>query len=118
MKSPDKIEQKREKEMNMISCMIQVYCKGNHGKGTSLCMECEELRQYANKRISGCPVMENKTFCSNCKIHCYQPAMRMKIKEVMRFSGPRMLMVHPFMALRHVLLTVKSKYNKGAVNDK
>ena len=35
--------------------------------------------------------METKTFCSNCKVHCYKPEMRKKIRAVMRFSGPRMI---------------------------
>ena len=24
----------------------------------------------------------NETFCSNCKVHCYKPEMREKIREV------------------------------------
>ena len=39
--------------------------------------------------------MESKTFCSNCRVHCYCPDMREKIRMVMRFSGPRMLFYHP-----------------------
>ena len=47
--------------------------------------------------------METKTFCSKCKVHCYKPDMQKKIKEVMRFSGPRMLFYHPVLALRHFI---------------
>lgn len=47
-------------------------------------------------------MMETKTFCSNCKVHCYRPEMREKIRVVMRYSGPRMLFCHPILALRHV----------------
>lgn len=32
--------------------------------------------------------METKTFCSNCKVHCYKPEMREKIRDVMRFPAP------------------------------
>ena len=53
--------------------------------------------------------MENKTFCSNCKTHCYQTQMRERIRQVMRYSGPRMLLHHPVMAVRHVVETVKEK---------
>ena len=31
--------------------------------------------------------MEQKTFCANCKVHCYKPEMREQIRKVMRFSG-------------------------------
>ena len=53
--------------------------------------------------------METKTFCSNCKVHCYKPEMREKIRDVMRFSGPRMLFVHPVAAIRHVMETNREK---------
>ena len=34
---------------------------------------------------------------------------REKIREVMRFSGPRMLFYHPIIAIRHVLESRKEK---------
>ena len=53
--------------------------------------------------------METKTFCSACKVHCYKPALREKIRAVMRWYGPRMLTVHPVLALRHAAVTLKAK---------
>jgi hypothetical protein len=53
--------------------------------------------------------MESKTFCSNCKVHCYKPEMREKIREVMRFSGPRMILHHPITSIRHVIESNKEK---------
>lgn len=29
-----------------------------------------------------CPFMENKTFCSNCKVHCCKPEMRERIRAL------------------------------------
>lgn len=34
---------------------------------------------------------------------------REKIREVMRFAGPRMLLYHPAMALRHVVSSMREK---------
>ena len=56
-----------------------------------------------------CPFMESKTFCSNCRVHCYCPDMRAKIRMVMRFSGPRMLFYHPVLAIRHLVESTKGK---------
>ena len=67
------------------------------------------LNDYAILRSDRCPFMESKTFCSNCKVHCYKPEMREKIREVMRFSGPRMIFYHPVMAVRHVIESKKEK---------
>ena len=100
---------KREREKELVSQMIALYCKKKHRGRKELCKECEELMTYARMRSDKCPFMEMKTFCSNCRVHCYQPAMREKIKEVMRFSGPRLIFTHPIIAIKHVIETKKEK---------
>lgn len=102
------IESKREKEKQVVGQMISIYCRKNHG-GKNLCPECQALMDYALRRIDKCPFMETKTFCSNCKVHCYKPEMREKIRVVMRFSGPRMLFIHPIITIKHVMLSLKEK---------
>ena len=53
--------------------------------------------------------METKTFCSQCKVHCYKTKQREQIRKVMRFSGPRMLFYHPIMAIRHLYYQITDK---------
>lgn len=103
------IEIKREREKIMVSQMIALYCRNKHGKRQGLCPDCAALDSYARERSDKCPFMETKTFCSNCKVHCYNSKMREKIRAVMRFSGPRMMFHHPVMAVCHVLETKKEK---------
>jgi hypothetical protein len=100
---------KREREKELVSQMIALYCKKQHHTKGALCPECAALRDYARQRSEKCPFMESKTFCSNCKVHCYKPEMREKIREVMRFSGPRMILHHPITAIRHVIESNKEK---------
>lgn len=102
-------EGKREREKEMVSQMIALYCRKNHGTKGTLCPECAALNLYARQRSDKCPFMETKTFCSNCKVHCYKPEMREKIRAVMRFSGPRMIFHHPVAAIRYVIGTKKEK---------
>ena len=102
------IQTKREREKQLVSQMIILYCKKQHG-GKSLCSDCAALDAYARQRSDRCPFMETKTFCSNCKVHCYKPKMREKIRAVMRFSGPWMLFHHPVIAIRHMIETKKEK---------
>lgn len=106
---------KREREKLVVSQMIALYCKKNHHSRERLCPECAALEQYARTRSDKCPFMETKTFCSNCAVHCYKPEMREKIRQVMRFSGPRMLFYHPVMAVRHV---IESKREKRKIEKK
>lgn len=101
----------------LVSYMIALYCKKNHhnkyNKGSinknGLCAECQELAEYAGLRSDKCPFMETKTFCANCKVHCYNQEMRGKIKAVMRFSGPRMMFHHPVVAIHHIVSTICEK---------
>ncbi|HJC23863.1 MAG TPA: nitrous oxide-stimulated promoter family protein [Candidatus Eisenbergiella merdavium] len=102
------LQSKREREKAMVSEMIALYCKKKHG-GKGLCPACAALDAYARMRSDKCPFMETKTFCSNCKVHCYQPEMRARIREVMRFAGPRMLFRHPGAVLRHMIETKREK---------
>ena len=99
---------KREREKVIVSRMIALYCRKNHG-GKTLCPDCAALDAYARQRSDKCPFMETKTFCSNCRVHCYQPEMREKIRAVMRFSGRRMLFHHPIPAMRHMIESHKEK---------
>lgn len=96
-------------EARTIRAMIGIYCRGHHDAGKQLCPQCSELEQYALKRLACCPFGEHKPACGDCKIHCYKPEMKAKIREVMKYSGPRMLLYHPWLALVHVWksLTVK-----------
>ena len=102
------VESKREREKRVVSLMIRLYCRKNHHT-KELCPECAELEAYALSRSDHCRFMETKTFCSNCKVHCYKPEMRERIRSVMRFSGPRMIFCHPVLALRHVCESQKEK---------
>lgn len=101
-------EEKRGQEQALLSEMIALYCKGRH-KTPRLCASCRELMEYAHERTAKCPNMETKTFCSVCKTPCYKPDMRQRIREVMVYSGPRMLFRHPVIALRHMRFGANKK---------
>ncbi|MDO4711517.1 MAG: nitrous oxide-stimulated promoter family protein [Peptostreptococcaceae bacterium] len=104
-----KIQEKRQQESRVVEEMIRAFCKSRHRSGSKLCSECEELLQYAKTRSSRCPFMDKKTFCSNCKVHCYKPDMREKIRSVMRDRGLWMLIHHPILSIKHILATIKEK---------
>lgn len=89
------------RERRTVRAMIEIYCRGHHGRLPSLCPQCQELWDYASRRLTLCRFGEDKPTCAKCPIHCYKPAMRDQIKAVMRYSGPRMLWRHPLLALLH-----------------
>ena len=95
-------------EKKTVELMIRLYCRRKEGN-KELCPQCLELLEYARMRLSRCPFGENKTTCRLCPVHCYKPEMREKIRVVMRFSGPRMLLYHPVLAVWHLVCSVKEK---------
>lgn len=90
-------------ESRTLARMVEIYCHAKHGSGKDLCESCQELVAYADMRLSRCPFMPDKPVCARCPVHCYQPEKRESIREVMRFAGPRMLLVDPFAALKHLV---------------
>ena len=115
----DKVEKKRQKEQHVVEEMIRLYCRKKHPKedrqAGQICPVCQELLDYARLRSEKCPFMKEKTFCANCKVHCYKPEVREQIRQVMRFSGPRMLLYHPVLAVWHLICSKKEskKETKG-----
>lgn len=97
-----------EQDVKTVGLMIDLYCRGQHGGKDNLCGECRELLAYVKKRLEKCPFQENKPTCSQCTVHCYQPAMREKIKAVMKYAGPRMLFCHPVLSGKHYLTRKKA----------
>lgn len=90
-------------ESKTIDTMVTMFCRDHHSRSDVPCSECADLRAYALQRLEKCPFGDGKPTCAKCPIHCYRPAMRERIREVMRYSGPRMLLQHPVLAIRHML---------------
>ncbi|HPC32411.1 MAG TPA: nitrous oxide-stimulated promoter family protein [Syntrophales bacterium] len=82
--------------------MIDIFCRDHH-RQVDLCSSCRGLLSYARKRTRACRFGKDKPVCSACPVHCYRTEMRDRIREVMRYSGPRMLSRHPVLAVRHLL---------------
>ena len=91
-----------EREKRVVSRMIEIYCRHKLGMAQPS-QEYHELMGYAHKRLDGCKFGDNKPACKKCPIHCYKPQMREKIRDIMRWAGPRMLIYDPIAAIRHLM---------------
>jgi hypothetical protein len=93
------------KELRVLIRFVSIYCLARHEKGhrvkvhmkgiyggeLSLCGECAALVEHAVARRLKCP-LNPKPSCKNCRIHCYGKEYRARIREVMAFSGRRMIL--------------------------
>jgi len=93
----------------VLGKFIQIYCDGKHyvqkskvtGNGKVaqyvdplnliLCYDCKKLLLYAASKRIICPY-NPKPACKDCTTHCYAEPNRSKIREVMRYSGMRMIL--------------------------
>ena len=108
-------------DLKTLTLFIDLYCKYKHadaerkpvdlrvhdvhgiaGKTIVLCPECTKLLAHAFVKRSHCP-MHPKPMCKHCPNHCYHPTYRAQIREVMKFSGRKMLLSGRLDYLFHLL---------------
>ena len=92
-------------EFKTIKAMVKIYCHAFHKKEGVIaqeCSECQEFLNYANEKLDRCPYGQKKPTCNKCPIHCYKPEQREQARVIMRYAGPRMLLKHPILAIRHL----------------
>lgn len=91
-------------EYKTIKAMVKIHCRAHHKPTTSVpCPECIEFLAYANEKLDRCPYGQNKPTCKKCPIHCYKKEQRQQAKAIMRYAGPRMLLKHPVLAIKHLI---------------
>lgn len=91
-----------DREKKVVYLMIGMYCKKQHHQ-QEMCEDCRQLASYAFEKIDQCRHNPKKPKCNKCPTHCYQKDKREKIRQVMRYAGPRMPYRYPLIALWHVL---------------
>ena len=95
---------RRTREFKTIAAMLRLYCRAHHqASDAALCPDCLALHDYARRRLARCVFGEAKPTCANCAVHCYSASMRERVRQVMRWAGPRMLWRHPILALHHLI---------------
>lgn len=97
------------RDLVTLARFIRTYCDGKHtdrtrqpvvlkfcdveallGKPLVLCEECSKLVAHAFVKRMHCP-LDPKPACKYCPQHCYHPVYRQGIREVMRYTGWRMI---------------------------
>ncbi|MHB9033098.1 MAG: nitrous oxide-stimulated promoter family protein [Anaerolineae bacterium] len=103
-----------QREQHTMQVMIALYCRGQHHPAAQLCADCRALEEYARQRLARCRYGSRKPTCARCPVHCYQPEMRARMRRVMRYAGPRMLLRHPLLALAHFVDSLRPAPTAGA----
>ena len=99
------ITKQQLKDIKLIGKFVEVYCTGKHrdaertsmtlpaelGERT-LCPDCASFLGYAITRRRKCPLEAEKPSCKHCRTHCYSKPQLAKVKEIMAYSGRKLMM--------------------------
>jgi hypothetical protein len=112
---------KLDRDLKTLALFIGVFCRHQHrdaerspvqigphdvsaitGRPVVLCRACAKLLSHAFVKRSHCP-MDPKPACKRCPSHCYHPSYRTQIRQVMKYSGRRLLLTGRLHYLFHLL---------------
>jgi hypothetical protein len=109
------------RDLKLLADFIHLYCRQRHAdadrhavrlkthdvealcrRPIRLCASCRRLLTHAFVKRTRCP-LEPKPACKRCPTHCYAPAYRAQIREVMKYSGRRLVLRGRLDYLYHLL---------------
>lgn len=97
------------KDLKILADFIELFCHAKHNRKTvgersipgilrsgkrpskTICVECAGLLDHGIKKRALCP-LDPKPTCKRCHVHCYTPEYREKIREIMAYSGRKMIL--------------------------
>lgn len=101
----DTINKLQKKDIRLIGKFVEVYCAGKHDASIRtqvtlpaasgermLCSECRAFMEYAIGKRLKCPLEAEKPTCKHCRIHCYDKQHRDKVREIMAYSGRKLML--------------------------
>ena len=93
-----------DKDRKTLEAIGSIYCGAHHdGKkdDAGLCPSCRETIDQTLARTEACP-NGHEGNCQDCPIHCQRGEAQQRIREIMRYSAPRMTFRHPLMTLEYL----------------
>ena len=103
------LDEKISWDVEVLAEFIHIYCADMHPDAAtfrpessgavgrylapvefSYCADCLKLLLHAASKRILCPY-DPKPACKKCDTHCYGPGYRERIREVMRYSGMRLI---------------------------
>jgi len=95
-------------DLKILARFIELFCHAKHDNREAdavavpeilqsgkrrllLCQGCAALLEHGMMKRARCP-LNPKPACKNCHIHCYTPEYRQRIREIMAYSGRKMVL--------------------------
>ncbi len=105
MANMNTLTRNQKSDIRLIGKFVEVYCTGKHRGAErtpvaqpaeldqrTLCPECASFLAYAVTRRLKCPLEAEKPTCKHCRTHCYTKPQLAKVKEIMAYSGRKLML--------------------------
>ncbi len=115
------MDRRLRRDLRVLAKFVEVYCQNQHecasgtstqlkmhdldtlvGRTIDLCPACAKLLAHAFVKRAHCP-LDPKPACKRCPAHCYKPQYRDGIREVMKYSGRKLVLSGRLDYLQHLL---------------
>ena len=92
------------RDRKVLEAMGRIFCKAHHSgekDPCALCSLCHEIVEVTLVRTASCPYGHEGN-CQDCAIHCQRGEAQERIREIMRYAAPRMVLRHPLMTMEYL----------------
>jgi len=97
------------KDLKILADFIELFCHAKHDRKVvgekaihevlqqvkpspkTICLACAGLLEHGMKKRALCP-LDPKPTCKSCHVHCYTAEYRQQIREIMAYSGRKMIL--------------------------
>ena len=94
-----------DKDRRTLEAIGRIYCAAHHDSlfkdSAGLCGSCRQTVERTLERTVSCP-FGHEGNCQDCDIQCQRGEDQRRIREIMRYSAPRMAFTHPLMTIDYL----------------
>lgn len=93
-----------DKDRQTLEAIGRIFCSAHHNEARDsegLCPSCRATIDATLERAAACPY-GHETNCEDCRVHCQRGEAQARIREIMRYSAPRMAVRHPLMTMEYL----------------
>lgn len=94
-----------QRDLRTLQAIGSIYCAAHHAGAlkddAGMCEECAAVIKYTHERASACPY-NHEGNCQDCKLKCNRGEQQQRIKAIMKYAAPRMLVKHPIMTMEYL----------------
>lgn len=94
-----------QRDLRTLQAIGSIYCRAHHAdrpkNSAGMCAECSATISFTHDRAANCP-NNHQGNCQDCAIKCNRGNQQQRIRAIMAYAAPRMMVRHPLMTLEYL----------------